>query len=83
MITPEEIVNMLGRARSHDAKAASLYWQAKQSECEDERSYYFDQEREEADAARCLRATAWALVQADPTLKPPGVEVPEVYMPGA
>lgn len=74
MPTQADVVNLLTRANAHEAKAGSAYQLAKQAGNDDERDYYFEQEREEAGAARALRAEARALVQADPTLLPPGVD---------
>jgi hypothetical protein len=82
MPTQADILSLLTRANAHEAKAGSFYQLAKQAYDDDERDHYFEQEREEASAARALRAEAWALVQADPTLRPPGVDVPEQYLPG-
>ncbi|MFG6467214.1 hypothetical protein [Roseateles sp. BYS87W] len=82
MTTPEHILSLLGRANAHEAQAGAYYRQAKGCH-DDDRSHYFEKERDEADAARELRATAWALVQADPTLQPPGVVVPAPASPTA
>ncbi len=77
MTTPDDIVRLLAQANAHEARAGSYYQRAREAHADDDRDYCFEREREEADAARSLRATAWGLVQANPALKPAGIEVPE------
>ena len=77
MTTPDDIVRLLAQANAHEARAGSYYQRAREAHTDDDRDYYFEREREGADAARSLRATAWGLVQANPALKPAGIEVPE------
>ena len=79
-MTPQDIRQMLARADAAERRSEDAYWRGKTTEYHDDADRQFDREREYANEARSLRAKAWALVQADPSLKPDGVNVPEVYM---
>jgi hypothetical protein len=80
MTTQQDIREMLEEAQDHESRAESFYWEAKSSQYHEERDYLYSKEHNAAHAARYLRAKAWALVQANPSLKPPDMDVPEVHM---